>query len=165
MSEKNISISRIAELTGKDRRTVTKRLAILRPVETTKGAKKYEASEALKCVFAPDIEDEIRLKISAESTPDHAGGYDGTVDDNRIKRAKAEKLELELSERKGELIAVDQIVREVEKEYEFVRTNLLTVPSKAAKTLSTIEDPAEVERELQFYISEILKALTMDDPS
>lgn len=164
MGQKTLSISRISELTGKDRRTVSKRLSGLMPISGHKGAKLYDSEQALKLVFLPDIENELKTKITVEQAPDHAGGYDGTVDENRIKRAKAEKLELELSEKRGELVAVEDIVKEVRKEYNFVRTNLLSIPSKAARSLSIVDDPALIQEKLDFYINDVLKALTMGDP-
>jgi phage terminase Nu1 subunit (DNA packaging protein) len=165
MGQINLSISKIAELTGKDRRTVTKRLSGIKPAEVIKGAKNYESSIALAAVLSPDFELEIRNKISAEKTPDHAGGYDGTVDDNRIKRAKAEKLEMEVAERRRELIPINEIISEVEKEYGFIRTNLMSIPAKNAKILSELDSPAEIQKVLDASIFEVLKSLTVDNPA
>src|SRR5690606_15754580 len=108
-----------------DRRTVVKRLSALKPVDTLKGAKLYESAPALTLVLLPDMEEVIKNKITAEAPPDHAGGYDGTVDDNRIKRAKAEKLEMELAEKRGQLVSIDEVAATVEKEYSLVRRRLM----------------------------------------
>src|SRR5436309_9528006 len=48
------SINQLAELTGRDRRTITKQLQDLRFVDGEKGAHLYESTEALPLIYAVD---------------------------------------------------------------------------------------------------------------
>jgi hypothetical protein len=49
-----LSISQLSELTGKDRRTITKKLEVLPRKEGEKGAHMYESGEALAKIYASD---------------------------------------------------------------------------------------------------------------
>lgn len=50
----HLSINQLAELTGRDRRTVTKQLEALQLVAGERGAHLYESSEALPLIYAVD---------------------------------------------------------------------------------------------------------------
>src|SRR5438093_12459388 len=56
------SINQLAELTGRDRRTITKRLLDLPFVDGEKGSHLYESTEALPLIFAVDNLEAARAK-------------------------------------------------------------------------------------------------------
>ena len=155
-----VSISQLSDFTGRDRRTINKRIkTFLKPIGQKQGASLYDSKTACELIVRPDIEDLVRRELAVTETPDHAGGYDETVDKNRLQRAKAEMEELKLQEKKGELVPVDEILPEIEKEYSLVRTTLLAIPIKKAKALSVMEDPADIQIELEDSINEALEHL------
>jgi hypothetical protein len=57
-----LSINKLSELTGRDRRTITKQLEDLHFVAGEKGAHLYESSEALPLVYRVNNLDDARAK-------------------------------------------------------------------------------------------------------
>jgi hypothetical protein len=57
-----LSINQLSELTGRDRRTITKQLEDLHFVDGEKGAHLYESSEALPLIYAVDNLEAARAK-------------------------------------------------------------------------------------------------------
>src|SRR5205814_7535253 len=57
-----LSINQLSELTGRDRRTITKQLEDLHFVDGEKGAHLYESKEALPLIYAVDNLEAARAK-------------------------------------------------------------------------------------------------------
>src|SRR6266480_6597724 len=57
-----LSINQLSELTGRDRRTITKHLEDLHFVDGEKGAHLYESSEALPTIYSVDSLESARAK-------------------------------------------------------------------------------------------------------
>ena len=57
-----LSINQLSELTGRDRRTITKHLEDLRFIDGEKGAHLYESSEALPAIYSVDSLESARAK-------------------------------------------------------------------------------------------------------
>src|SRR6266481_7638451 len=57
-----LSINQLSELTGRDRRTITKQLEDLHFVDGEKGAHLYESSEALPLIYRVDNLEAARAK-------------------------------------------------------------------------------------------------------
>jgi len=57
-----LSINQLSELTGRDRRTITKQLEDLHFVDGEKGAYLYESSEALPLIYCADNLEAARAK-------------------------------------------------------------------------------------------------------
>jgi|SRR6266536_977001 len=57
-----LSINQLSEVTGRDRRTITKQLKDLRFIDGEKGAHLYESSEALPAIYSVDSLESARAK-------------------------------------------------------------------------------------------------------
>lgn len=88
------------------------------------------------------------------------GGRKPTEDEQRLTAARADKVELEVQAKKGELIAV----KEVEKKWAAMliafRGKMLTIPTALAPELSGMDSPAEIEALLRRSIHEALNELS-----
>lgn len=148
MSLRYLSISQLSEVTGKDRRTVTKRLALVAPHTTEGRAILYDAAEAIETIFVSDsVEGMDKKLLKAELG---------------LEIARQAKAEIEVGKLRGELIPIGEVVRCVEKEYSFVRAQIRSLPSKLAKPLSMIADPVEVHSRLLEAVNECLAELVAD---
>ena len=140
---KVMSITKLSDLTGKDRKTISKRLELLLPVSDDGRGKQYEVKDALPLIYAND--DSLR---AAEQL--------------RYEKARADKMELEVTKRRGELVEISKIAKIVEQEYAAVRAGLLAIPVKLAIPLATINDATEVKNELENAVNEVLEELSAD---
>lgn len=76
-----------------------------------------------------------------------------------LDRTRRERAEIELSLERGEVVKVDDVCKELERELIIVRQKLLAAPSKLARTLSTIDKPNEIQDILTSAIVDALKGL------
>lgn len=76
--------------------------------------------------------------------------------------AEAAMAEYELAERKKELVAVEDFIDQVSKEYSNCRTGLLRIPNKIAPQLAQISNEAEIRQVIAEAINEALSELTSD---
>lgn len=75
--------------------------------------------------------------------------------------AEAEKTELEVQVRKGELVEVDEIGKAVESDYMNLRAKLLAIPSSLAPILEVATTAIEIKNCLEDAINEALSELSM----
>ncbi len=148
MKLRYLSINQLYEITGKDRRTIKKRLESLNPHSTDNRGEKYDAHAALELVYQPESTQGIDKKLQLEEL--------------RNQQQRNEKLELEIGEMRGRLVPIEDVAKAVEKEYTFVRTRFRTIPSKLAKPISMVTDPNQVQIRLQEAVDECLTELTAD---
>jgi phage terminase Nu1 subunit (DNA packaging protein) len=149
MNLKRLSISQLALVTGKDRRTVSERVIAL-PFEMDGKAKMYSAPDAVQAILdgAGGAPAELDLQIKEESL--------------RLERGRADKVTLEVEQTRGELVAIEDVTKEVAKEYTRVRAALLSIPTRMAKPLSMETDPARVQEILHEAVVETLEHLSAD---
>lgn len=149
MSLKIMSINQLSELTGKDRRTIKKKLAAL-PTQPGSSSKAilYNTADALQALYGADSTESVDKELKAEEL--------------RIERAKREKLEIEVGRLRGEMLPLSEVVKVVEKEYSFVRAQFRSLPSKLTKPLSLLSDPHEIHSRLTEAVDECLIELTAD---
>lgn len=150
-----ITVNKLAELTGKNRRTIKKRISDLDPIAKEGNANLYDSEKALAAIYFGDYESQI--STDPEKVPE---GSCEKVASARFKTAKAEKMEMELDQLKGKLIETDQVCEIVEKQYSIVRSSLFAVPTRISKQLSVIDEPEEIHEKLVEAINEALKELT-----
>lgn len=158
MSQQNemperLSIVQLSLLTGIDRRTVSSKLTEAR-VPFEPGAHKsklYRPSEALPQLYKNRDEPERDQNASQ-------------LDEEKLllQRAKREKAELDLAERRREVIPLAEITAAVSREYTFVRSQLRGLPSRLAKHLSVMTAPEECFELLSNAIDEVLSELQAD---
>jgi phage terminase Nu1 subunit (DNA packaging protein) len=149
MSERYKSINQISELTGKDRRTIKKKILSL-PIHSTHGrAEYYDLHLALPLLFSNGNEKDTEKEMIDEQL--------------RYERARADKMILEVEQRRGEVVATSEVARIVAAEYTNVRARLLSIPSRCAKDLSIESNPSLVKERLDQEINEALAELTADE--
>lgn len=150
MSYRYLNMSQLAENTGLDRRTVKDRLEGVEP----------HAVEGKAIIF--DSHKVNRILYGLEKVEEKNGYKLLQVEQIRSEKAKADKLELEVAQTKGELVAIEDVCRTVGKEYTYVRAAILGVPVKLAKPISLESDPAVCREMLKKEVDEILNHLQAD---
>jgi len=136
------SIRDLIDITRKSDKTIKKKLETLAPTPGPKGAKLYDSAQALALIYA-DVGD-----LSTERA--------------KLTVLQQEKLEIEIAKIKGEVVAIEDVAKTVEKEYSFVRAHIRQLPSKLAKPLSMVTDPHEVHAAISEAVDECLTELTAD---
>lgn len=108
------------------------------------------------------LEKEIsKLSSSGDSTPNNPQSR-LTLAQCRKTEAEAGLKELELEERKGLLIPVQEAIDEVKGAFLKVRGKLLSIPSRMALELANVDDPLVIQRLLQDCVDESLENLTVE---
>jgi len=141
-----LSISALSVLTGVDRRTIGKRLEGLEPAKIVRKAKHYASSDALKAIYLGSDTGEA-LDLNQQSA--------------RLKRAQADKTEIEVSILKGDLITGEQAKARWADMVTSMRAKMLGLPSKLAVRVTGLS-MREVETESRDLVFEALQALADD---
>jgi phage terminase Nu1 subunit (DNA packaging protein) len=76
--------------------------------------------------------------------------------------ALASLAELELMQKRGDLIEIVEVSKLVAKEYSTIRAQLLSLPSKLAGLIYTMQDQREVQDALDKAMREVLSELSAD---
>jgi phage terminase Nu1 subunit (DNA packaging protein) len=143
-----MSITQLSELTGRDRRTVSKRLESL-PVHSEDGrAKYYDVTKALPLIYNDLATIGIERKLQEEQL--------------RFETGRADKMELDVQKRRGELVEINQVSEVVQTEYARVRAGLLAIPNKMAHVLAIVDTPAEIKSKLEDAVNEALSELSVN---
>lgn len=143
-----MNMSQLATVTRLDRRTVKDKLVDLKPYKIEKTAHYYDSHRALSILLGLGDPNKNNQELQELEV--------------RIERAKAEKLETELAKTRGQLVPVEDVCKVVEKEYTYVRSSLVAIPSKRAKELAMETDPAIIQQILDQEIHETLEHLQAD---
>jgi len=120
-----ISISALAVLTGMDRRTVAKRMAGVDHVGMSGRAKLYSPPAALKAIFIGD-QGEKPLDLNHESA--------------RLRKAQADKTELEVEVLKGTLLESDDVEELLADQKLTARASFLSIPPRLAMQVKSMAD-------------------------
>ncbi len=147
-SKRYLTQSHLSELTGKDRATVRKRLEGLAPYTEHNKIKYFDAHVALPMILLPE----------------NTAGIDRQIQEEKLRydTARADKMELEVAKRRGELIEVESVAKVIEQEYSAVRAALFAIPIKMAMVLAPLTQPTEIKRELEDSINEVLQELSAE---
>jgi phage terminase Nu1 subunit (DNA packaging protein) len=150
MANQYVSINQLSILTGRDRATITKKLAVLE-VRQVGRAKMYDAQKALPVIYGLADEDpsQIKERILKEEL--------------RERTARADKLETEVAKTRGQLVAIEDVTKEVAKQFTRVRAAILSLPSRLAKPISMETDPNVVKDLLDSAVIETLEHLSAED--
>ncbi len=146
--ERYKSVSQIAEMTGFDRRTIKTRIQGLIIQKTHGKAEYYDMHEVLPRLYQSGQDKDINKKLLDEQL--------------RYEQARADKMILEVDERRGELIPVNDVASAVASEYTSVRARILSIPSRCAMDLSIESNPAKIKDRLNEEINEALSELVAD---
>jgi DNA-binding Lrp family transcriptional regulator len=143
-----LSMSQLAELTGLDRRTVKDRLKDLKAQSGKGRGHYYDTQEALPRLYFPEGSNNVEEQMAEAQL--------------RKARADAEKAEIDVKVKRGELVAIEEVAEVVGKEYTYVRARILAMPTRLAKPLSMESDPLVVKKLLDEAVTEALEDLAAD---
>ncbi len=162
MSEfRHLSISQLANLTGKDRRTVTKKLKDIDPVEIKGKAKNYDPRMALPLIYEvvslDDDSNEEKLNYSDEKA--------------KLARAQtlktkldSERIEIQIKTMKKELLPIEVIETVWSKILGNFRSKVMALPKKLAPVHKTWKTVKEAEKAIKKEVYECLEELSeLDD--
>lgn len=85
---------------------------------------------------------------------------ESTANANRYEAARAERIEMEVRQLKGELVSVEESVQVYEKRCGALRSKLMTFPHAWAPNLMGLKSIPEAEMQLEKGISEALTVLS-----
>lgn len=80
--------------------------------------------------------------------------------DERIKNARAEKLELANSATKRDTIPAEEVRRDITRGFTALRGQLLAIPKNLAQTLALVTDATEVEERIEREIISVLTTMS-----
>lgn len=145
---KILTISELEDLTGKNYRTIKKRLGDLEPVRTKGTAKYYNAKEAISLVFTSE---------EAETQ------YDLNKERARLAAMQADRNKLDYMKQVGTLVSSDHVMTGLTNLFAAIRARFLELPVTAAPGLVSLEDPKQIEQNLRTFVHEALEDLTNAD--
>ena len=137
------SVSRLSELTGLDRRTLKKHLIEFKPIIEGR-SHLYESHDVLRVIYGGASADDL---------------YDLTEERARLAHHQANNEGLKELENKGELVRADEVRAAWEEKTAATRAQLLSLPSKAAPMVVTVDGDVAVESMLRKMINEALDEL------
>jgi|APMI01.1.fsa_nt_gi hypothetical protein len=149
MTAKLWSINAAATELGKDRRTVAKALDGV-PADGRIGVR---PAWLLSTIIAA-------MNAGASAPP---GQLDPAHERARKDRALADRTEMENDVRRGELVAIADVIRLVGDDYGRVRSRILSIPSRCAPRIAAERDPAKVAAMLQDEINLALRELSAEE--
>ena len=144
-----VSLNQLEQLTGREHRTIKKRLEGIELVDTGGQFKKWPAKIALAKIY------------DAEREPDEINGNQQKA---RLTKAQADMAELELAAMNGHYVKIEMLETEWASIVSNIRARFLSMPSKLAPRLSGISDARLVEDELINEVYEILGELSKYEP-
>lgn len=107
------------------------------------------------------------IKWRETKIKEQADGSELKIEIDEAKRrktlAEARRVEIEVEVRRGELVSVEQVGKEIENDYAKVKAKLTALPSKLAPILATVDTPNECKIYLEQAIHEALTELAAMD--
>jgi phage terminase Nu1 subunit (DNA packaging protein) len=132
------SINQLSELTGRDRRTIKRRIEAL----PTDDQGRYDSTQALPLLYGSK------------------GELDPSQERAKLDQARRELAELEFSKRRGALIEEGTVFRVVESAATACREHLLTIPGRMADSLAAEANARSIEATLNQEIRSALERIT-----
>lgn len=146
-----LSISELADLTGRDRKDVSRKLEPLSHQAGPKNAKLYDSIEALELLFEARSSNELQRQIDEANL--------------EVARRRAQKLAIENKVKEGLLVPIENIAAVVEKEYAAVRAGFLALGNRLAKDLMALQTPLAIKERIDFEVNAVLSELSADEES
>lgn len=144
------TINKLHEITRIDRRTIKKRIGDVQPIRSDGNGDEYETSVVLPRIYEVEKEADGKLVAAQEKAA--------------LDRARRELVELELAERRHELIPVEIVKRVWTKMFGAFRAKILGLPVKLTPRLAATSKQAEVSKILQKECNAALNALKAFNP-
>ena len=133
------SINHLADLTGRDRRTIKKRVETL----STDDQGRYDSTQALPLLYGSS-----------------KGELDPSQERAKLDQARRELAELEYRKRRGALIEEGTVFRGVESAATACREHLLTIPGRMADSFAAEGSARSIEATLNKEIRSALERIT-----
>jgi hypothetical protein len=141
-----ITISAQSDLTGFDRRTISRRLADLKCEDKGKGGKFYQSDHALSTLYGGGGEN-----------------LDPAQERALLDNARRRLAELEFSKRRGELLSADVAYRAIEQCATAFKSRLQNFPGQISSILAAESDAKKIEKLLDQEIWNALDEITRTD--
>jgi len=142
-----VSMNYLAELTGKDRRAVARRLSHLPTTPGPKNSKQVDSREALELIYGGNG-DGAHLDPSKERA--------------LLDRERRRQLELTNGRLERELIPKDEVAAAWSANVAIAKGRLLSLPSRVSSEVLRLTSQREIENAIRDRINEILTELSGD---
>ena len=141
-----VSYAQLTDLTGKAYRTLKKCMDGLKPVGVgSGGANLWDSKQALPLIYGIGKGTEEKLDAQAEKA--------------RLDKERADNMELKNAQLRGELIPLDVIKEESDRNAISIRNRFLAMPDRLAQMLETTSTFAERREVIDSEIRRALEAL------
>lgn len=124
----HITVNQLSELTGRDRRTIAKKLEGLTPVSEGTHGGLYDIRAALRMIFDFNPEDDQKVKFESED-------FQPAQEKAKLDFVKRQAMELEIQEKERNLIPKAEILEGLQKVFASVKAKLQGLPTKAAQQI------------------------------
>lgn len=154
-----LSKKNFADLIGKSERWVSKLIDEGLPVAGGGGrgvAVQIDSVDAINWLIAR----EVRREMGEEGDDDEGAGSAST-EDRLLKRARREKLQIEIDTSRGRLVPIEAVTTLATSIAAVYATQLDSLPSRCASDLAVLDDPAEIRARL-FEETRRIRAATAD---
>lgn len=145
----HVTLMQLVRLTGKESRTINKRIDGIPPAFSDKKSKYYLAKEVLPIIYDVELGG-VRLDINQENA--------------KLSQIKQRKELLKLDEIERKLIPVDLVERHLAQIFMAFRAKILGMPTKLAPRLASITNPRTIEDEIIRECREALSELSNYEP-
>jgi hypothetical protein len=139
-----LSIADMSRITGKDFKTIKKRIGGVEPVKIQGTKHLYNAPEVLELIY---IDKEY-------------GELDLTKERAKLTQEQRKKTHLERKQMEGKLMDVEFVVLNYAKMATAIRAKLLSTPTKISKDLTNISSPLEIQQIIKEHINEVLTEIS-----
>lgn len=156
---KIISKKDLADLLGKSERWISKLIEEGLPTCGGGGrgvAVQIDSQAAIEWLIAR----EVRREIGEEGDDDDGAGSAST-EDRLLKRARRERLQIEIDKARGRLVPIDAVITLTTSIAAVYATQLDSLPSRCASDLAVLDDPAKIRVRL-FEETRRIRAATAD---
>jgi phage terminase Nu1 subunit (DNA packaging protein) len=143
---KIISKKDLADLLGKSERWISKLIEEGLPTCGGGGrgvAVQIDSQAAIEWLIAR----EVRRELGEEGEDDDGAGSAST-EDRLLKRARREKLQIEIDQARGRLVPIDAVITLTTSIAAVYATQLDSLPSRCASDLAVLDDPATIRARL-----------------
>lgn len=140
-----VSVNYLADLTGKDRRTIGRRLGALVATPGPNRSNQYESQEALSALYGNDDDDGARLDPQQERA--------------RLDAERRHELELRNARAHGELLPREEVAAAWSEQIGIAKGRLLSLPARVSADVLRLKSQREIEAVLKGALIVILEEL------
>lgn len=140
-----VSLNYLSDLTGIDRRRVTKVLRDLPSQPGPHNSRTVDSAAALRVLFAGASED---------------GRLDPSQEKAALDKVRRELVELDVARRRLELIPVDEVRQTWSEQILIAKGRLLSLPARVSAEMLRLKTQRDIERKLKDAVIEILEELS-----